>query len=444
MSKILELIDRNTGGRCLPTYRTNIDHERFDDHDDKEEVFNESKVGETSRYIKNRHIDTDLEHTIFTYFLDGSRRTFRVSMYLTSNGKYLPLVAAQIGSAICKRENGTMKKFKFLRKNILLVPNLIPKDEIDAIQESIIKDSSLEKYINEVVSYSPYKDLNISPENIAIAKANKHMHDQEIELIHEMVNSNYLETDDMMIIDGSLQFSGIQEKDEKIFENVVGISKNFNPRLTGVLKSSKKEIGSYLTELEVAQRTPVVMFPALGNKMKLKIGAWYIRIHPKDRCQMPLEGIIKVENLDKEQELAEDTKYQEKIQKSKPKSLPLSPQPKPPPVTKGESNKWKKDAGVARGVIEEKEYSCEYNDSHKTFIAKTTNNNYVEAHHLVPMKEQYLFEYSLDVTGNIISLCPNCHRLFHHAKTEEKNKVIEFFFFKQDKITWGIWNKHYN
>ena len=59
------------------------------------------------------------------------------------------------------------------------------------------------------------------------------------------------------------------------------------------------------------------------------------------------------------------------------------------------------------------------------------------------MKEQYLFEYSLDVTGNIISLCPNCHRLFHHAKTEEKNKVIEFFF-KQDKITWGIWNKHYN
>ena len=141
-----------------------------------------------------------------------------------------------------------------------------------------------------------------------------------------------------------------------------------------------------------------------------------------------------VENLDKEEELAEDTKYQENIQKSKPKSLPLSPQPKPPPVTKAESNKWKKDAGVARGVIEEKEYSCEYDDGHKTFIAKTTNNNYVEAHHLIPMKEQYLFEYSLDVAGNVISLCPNCHRLFHHAKMEEKNKAIEFFFENRTKL----------
>ena len=50
------------------------------------------------------------------------------------------------------------------------------------------------------------------------------------------------------------------------------------------------------------------------------------------------------------------------------------------------------------------------------------------------MKEQYLFEYSLDVAGNVISLCPNCHRLFHHAKMEEKNKAIEFFFENRTKL----------
>ena len=51
-----------------------------------------------------------------------------------------------------------------------------------------------------------------------------------------------------------------------------------------------------------------------------------------------------------------------------------------------------------------------------TFQSKYSEENYVEAHHLVPIKEHNQFDFSLDVISNIISLCPNCHRLLHYGK----------------------------
>jgi predicted HNH restriction endonuclease len=40
---------------------------------------------------------------------------------------------------------------------------------------------------------------------------------------------------------------------------------------------------------------------------------------------------------------------------------------------------------------------------------------FMEVHHLVPMKFQEEFTVELDVPENIVSLCPNCHRIIHHA-----------------------------
>jgi 5-methylcytosine-specific restriction protein A len=44
----------------------------------------------------------------------------------------------------------------------------------------------------------------------------------------------------------------------------------------------------------------------------------------------------------------------------------------------------------------------------------------MEGHHLVPMEYQHLFTNSLDVTTNIISLCPNCHRKIHYGEPLER------------------------
>jgi len=58
---------------------------------------------------------------------------------------------------------------------------------------------------------------------------------------------------------------------------------------------------------------------------------------------------------------------------------------------------------------------------------KVTNRNYVEAHHLIPIRFQEQFTYSLDVPPNIVSLCPNCHSLFHHAIDSESGRIITQF-----------------
>lgn len=87
-------------------------------------------------------------------------------------------------------------------------------------------------------------------------------------------------------------------------------------------------------------------------------------------------------------------------------------------------NSKKRDAQKAANAKAKANYLCEFNDEHHTFKSKTTQENYVEAHHLIPMQLQPKFFYSLDIEANIVALCPICHRRIHHATDEEKIEII--------------------
>jgi 5-methylcytosine-specific restriction protein A len=63
--------------------------------------------------------------------------------------------------------------------------------------------------------------------------------------------------------------------------------------------------------------------------------------------------------------------------------------------------------------------------------AYVTSEQFVEAHHLIPMEFQDNFDASIDVPENIISLCPNCHRAFHNSVNEIKRDLIIQFFNKR-------------
>lgn len=94
-------------------------------------------------------------------------------------------------------------------------------------------------------------------------------------------------------------------------------------------------------------------------------------------------------------------------------------------ITNGKKQHWSRSNVIAKKAIILAKYKCEFDDSHMYFTSKTTNKNYVEAHHLIPMEFQGEFEKSLDVVANIISLCPLCHKKVHHAKFNEKKKILE-------------------
>lgn len=65
-------------------------------------------------------------------------------------------------------------------------------------------------------------------------------------------------------------------------------------------------------------------------------------------------------------------------------------------------------------------YKCEVNPLHETFLRDKDRKPFLESHHLIPMYFQNKIIVPLDDIGNIVSLCPNCHRGVHHGISEHK------------------------
>ena len=82
-------------------------------------------------------------------------------------------------------------------------------------------------------------------------------------------------------------------------------------------------------------------------------------------------------------------------------------------------------------ALEFANFKCEVDEKHITFISKVTGDNYVEGHHLIPMKSYSKFDNSIDVRANIVSLCPTCHRKLHSGISEDVNKIIEVLYDKR-------------
>ena len=75
-------------------------------------------------------------------------------------------------------------------------------------------------------------------------------------------------------------------------------------------------------------------------------------------------------------------------------------------------------------------YKCELElyKGCRYFTSKTTHHNYVEVHHFVPREFRNLFENSVDVLSNYITLCPHCHRMIHLATDRERIDIIRYIY----------------
>lgn len=89
---------------------------------------------------------------------------------------------------------------------------------------------------------------------------------------------------------------------------------------------------------------------------------------------------------------------------------------------------FKRDPQIAGSALTLAHFKCEIDPNHRTFTSSAKGKPYVEAHHLIPFGNQGSFGVSLDVTANIVALCPNCHRLLHHGTKAEKVKEIAMLF----------------
>ncbi|MBI3378038.1 MAG: hypothetical protein HY035_06535 [Nitrospirae bacterium] len=299
MGRILDVL-KEKGITYYQSERYNLDSFYFDNYQDEGELFEKTGIFEDeNKQGKIIKVEPKTTTSLFKYFLDGSRRTYRIAEAEIGD-KLVPIVAGQIGCGVCKRLGNEIKTHQIKRKNCLVLYNRISDDDYKDIKNRIEQTGSI-----AVDRYEYSSNMEIRPENKAIARIQDIMYDMEIDLLEEMTKKNILKHGEMLAIDGSLQFSDI--RDERYFYNVVGISKTFNPNLKNMLKSKNKSIGTLLPKLEYRERTPVFKYNQTGENQRFRqtIGAWYLRIRPRNQVKNPLDGIVKIEKIavaDKEKE----------------------------------------------------------------------------------------------------------------------------------------------
>ncbi|MDR1819360.1 MAG: HNH endonuclease [Methanobrevibacter sp.] len=95
---------------------------------------------------------------------------------------------------------------------------------------------------------------------------------------------------------------------------------------------------------------------------------------------------------------------------------------------------FKRNKKITQKVLAECDYKCFINSNHLTFPTED-KENYVEGHHVIPLRFSESFDETLDCEDNIIPLCPNCHKEIHYAIDENKNQILKTIFKRKTKLT---------
>lgn len=114
---------------------------------------------------------------------------------------------------------------------------------------------------------------------------------------------------------------------------------------------------------------------------------------------------------------------------AKPSIQVESGKPEPvPPKTEITVSGYPRNQVFADNAKRIAKFKCEINSAHKTFISSANGEAYMEAHHLVPFSKQDNHNVFLDFIGNIVALCPRCHKLLHHGKAADKEIGLKKLF----------------
>ena len=140
-----------------------------------------------------------------------------------------------------------------------------------------------------------------------------------------------------------------------------------------------------------------------------------------------LKGMVGLDILSIQQQIDEDD-FQQRAQQGKVVDLAPGPQPRNENTPLVSRKNWPRRPEISALAIINAEHRCENEATHLTFTALKSGKNYVEAHHLIPMEFQGRFRYSIDIPENVISLCPHCHRAFHHGEKHIQLVLIMKFF----------------
>lgn len=315
MPKILEFIADQTDGYSFKSFKYCFENVAVPklEYDDKKEI-TIKKRGETDKIRGLRNVyklsrsSLIKNSPLFKYFLDGSRRTYKVDD-LRYGKRLYPAVAGQIGIACCERiDKDTFKPYMFKQNIVISIP-------LKANAGSHSPDFFFNNLLNKLNSQEYLKNRNIQfnkilyyadsegdeYENKAIATIQDEMIDNEKRIVGELAKKRALNSSAYLLKDGSLEYGKMPNKEEfgelsKVKANyscVVGVSKAFNPE---ALSQANPRISSIIAGLPLYSRTPAIKYTAerVGN---VWFSVWYLRIRDVKYCQSPYDGVVKIEKI---------------------------------------------------------------------------------------------------------------------------------------------------
>ena len=246
---------------------------------------------------------------LFKYFLDGSRRTYRVDDIIYGQ-KVFPVIAGQIGVGCCFREDRKLKCQELEMHNVIVLPETADKDGLSSenffekLREQVCSIDLLKKRGVKITKMLYYKETlkdNEKYEDKGIAKIQDMMIEKEKYIVANLTRNNMLSENSYLLKDGSLEYKIMRSGDYKELTKIknnysycVGASKTFNPEK--IKDTRNRNNASIIANLKLYHRTPAYFYESeiTGG---VPFAVWYVRIRSAKYTYSPFEGILKLEKI---------------------------------------------------------------------------------------------------------------------------------------------------
>ena len=324
MGKILDYIATETQGKRFASFKYCYDDTagpNIEYDPDEEHYINMKEYAENNHDPKMRDMTKLAElcrqgPPLFKYFLDGSRRVYKVDD-MQYDKKVYPVVSGQVSVACCGREMNddyTFHSFKHVDEevySVVCLPVVANGDGIDngvffgnlrnkLNEQALLKRSGIE--IGKVLWYLTRLEGRETLENKGVARIQDEMVDCEKKIVARLMNRHLLTHENYLIKDGSIQYKPMKTGDYKElarirnnYRHVVGISKRFNPNL---MKDNRGQSSAgAIASLPLYHRTPAFLWspgPEWGN---VNFAIWYVRVRDIKYTTTPYSGVLKIEKM---------------------------------------------------------------------------------------------------------------------------------------------------
>ena len=259
MKSIIEYIAKETHGKAYKSHRFCFDKEvplpSLSYDDSQTFTIRNDKYGETAPKKETTFLG-NLAHTlqknekpIFSYFLDGSRRIYKVDD-IEYQKRIFPIVGGQIGVACCERKAPDSFGKAIMEKHLVLsMPSaadlgMHQEQFLGRLTQQLNNSEKLQRLgvqLSTILKYEAKKADKDKEEymNLGTATIQDKMIECEKKVVDELVKKNLLNEDCYLIKDGSLQYPVSSKSDfrelakyKSNYRRVIGVSKSFNPEFS--------------------------------------------------------------------------------------------------------------------------------------------------------------------------------------------------------------------